>query len=142
MKRQPIAVCFLTLALCACSRVIVTQHPGFNFPPTDPDSVLVHNRLAPSYPFIIIGRISFDTTWTIKPGRDQKKIEKLAARAGADGILVTGFDIDIDAFNRHVADHGFGTVSGSDLSSFASATRTHPDFLEQTKTFGYLIKKT
>ena len=142
MKRQPLAIGFLCLALCACSRVVVSRHPGFDFPPTNPDSILVHDRRAPDYPFIIIGRISLDTTWTIKPGKDQKKIKGLAARAGADGILVTGFDIDIDAFNRHVTARGYETVSGSDLSSFAAATRARPDYLEQARIFGYLIKRT
>jgi hypothetical protein len=122
--------------------VIVTRHPGFDFPPTDPDGILVHNRLAPDYPFLIIGRVGLDTTWTIKPNRNLKKVRKKAAQAGADGILVTGLDIDIDAFNRHATTKGYEAVSGSDLSSFASATRTHPDYLEQVRIFGYLLKRT
>jgi hypothetical protein len=120
----------------------VTRHPGYDFPPTDPGSILVHDRLAPDYPFLIIGRISLDTTWTIKPGRDRKKIERMAARAGADGILITGLDIDINAFNRFVTERGWATISGSDLSPFAAATRARPDYLEQARVFGYLIKKT
>jgi hypothetical protein len=142
MKRPLAAIGCLFFALWACSRVIVSKHPGFNFPPTDPDSIQVHDRTAPSYPFVIIGRVSLDTTWTVKPGKDQKKIERLAAQAGADGILVTGFDIDIDAFNQHVASYGCATVSGSDLSSFAAATRPRPDYLQQTRIYGYLIKRT
>jgi hypothetical protein len=141
MKRRLMSVSLLFFALCACSRVIISRHPGFNFPPTDPDLILVHDRMAPSYPFVIIGRISFDTTWTIKTSKDQKKIERMAAQAGADGILVTGFDIDIDAFNRYVTTQGYATVSGSDLSSFAEATHAHPDYLEQAMIYGYLIKR-
>jgi len=142
MKRQLITLGFLSLTLGACSRIIISKHPGFNFPPTDPDSIVVHDRRAPSYPFLIIGRISLDTTWTIKPGKDQKKIERKAAQAGADGILITGFDIDIDAFNQHVTTKGSAAVSGSDLSSFAAATPAHPDYLQQARIYGYLIKRT
>jgi hypothetical protein len=98
--------------------------------------------MAPSYPFVIIGRISLDMTWTVNPSKDENKIERMAARAGADGILITGFDVNIDAFNRYVATHGYATVSGSDLSSFAAVTRPHPMFLEQTLIYGYLIKRT
>ena len=141
MKTQR-AIPVFFLALCACSRVIVSKHPGFNFPPTDPRLIQVHNRLAPDYRFVIIGRSSLDTTWTTKPTQDQKKIERMAAQAGADGILITGFDIDIDAFNRHVTTQGYDGVSGSDLSSFAAAIRAHPDYLERAKIFGYLIKRT
>ncbi len=141
MKRRLLSVSLLVFALCACSRVIISRHPGFNFPATDPDSILVHDRMAPNYPFVIIGRISLDTTWTIKTSKDHKKIERMAAQAGADGILVSGFDIDIDAFNRYVATQGYAAVSGSDISSFAAATHARPDYLQQARIYGYLIKR-
>ena len=142
MKRQLVAVCFLFFTLYACTRVIVSKHPDYNFPPTDPNSILVHDRVAPSYPFVIIGRISLDMTWTIKPSMDEKKIERMAARAGADGILISGFDINIDAFNQHVTTKGYAAVSGSDLSSFAADTHPDPMYLRQTLIYGYLIKRT
>jgi len=102
---------------------------------------LVYDRIAPSYPFVIIGRISLDKTWT-DPRKDEKKIKGLAAQAGADGILVTGLAIDIDAFNRHVTTQGYATVSGSDLLCFAMAVRPRPMYLQQTLVYGYLIRRT
>jgi len=142
MRRQLLAGCLLFLTLCACTRVIISKHPDYNFPPTNPDSILVYDRLAPTYPFVIIGRISLDMTWTVKPGKDQKKIERMAAQAGADGILITGFDIDIDAFNQYVTTEGYASVSGSDLSTFAADTHPDPMYLRQTLIYGYLIKRT
>ena len=142
MRRQLLAAFVIFSSLCACSRVLVSKHPGYDFPPTDPNSVLVHEGVAPEYPFVIIGRISLDMTWTIKPGKDEKKIGRKAAQAGADGIIISGLDIDIDAFNRHVATHGYTNVSGSDLSAFAVEIRPHTRLLEQTLTYGYMIKRT
>jgi hypothetical protein len=142
MKRRLSIVGFLFFALWACSRVIISRHPDYNFPATDANSIQVYDRVAPSYPFLIIGRISLDMTWTVNPKRDEKKIRRLAAQAGADGILVTGYDIDIEAFNRYVSAQGYLSVSGSDLSSFAAVTRPHPMYLEQTLIYGYLIKRT
>jgi hypothetical protein len=142
MKRRLSIVGFLFFTLYACSRVIISKHPAYKFPPTDPNSIQVYVRTAPSFPFVIIGRISLDMTWTVNPKKDDKKIKRLAAQAGADGILVTGYDIDIEAFNQYVNTQGYATVSGSDLSSFAAATRPRPMFLEQTLIYGYLIKRT
>ncbi|MGB7293968.1 MAG: hypothetical protein WBC70_00110 [Candidatus Aminicenantales bacterium] len=142
MRRQLLAACIIISALCACTRVIISKHPGYDFPATDPDSILAHDRTAPDYPFVIIGRISLDMTWTINPGRDEKKIEKMAARAGADGIIVSGLDINIDAFNRHVATQGYASVSGTDLSEFVVVTRPHALYLEQSRIYGYIIKRT
>jgi len=141
MKRQLLAVCVLFCALCACSKVIISKHPDYNFAPTDPNSILVYDRLAPDYPFVIIGRISLDMTWTIKPGKDEKKIERKAAQAGADGIIISGLEIDIDAFNKFVAAEGYAKVSGSDLSDFSLATKAHALYLEQSLTYGYMIKR-
>ncbi|HUU39000.1 MAG TPA: hypothetical protein VMW46_12455 [Candidatus Desulfaltia sp.] len=141
MKRQLVAVCFLFFALCACSRVIVSKHSDYNFPPTDPSSILVYDRMAPTYPFVIIGRISLDMTWTVKPRKDEKKIQRMAAQAGADGIIITGLDINISAFNQYVTTHGYTTVAGSDLSNFA-VTRPLSMFLQQSLTYGYIIKRT
>jgi hypothetical protein len=142
MKRRLLIVCLLCFSLCSCSRVIISKHPGYNFPPTDPDSILVHEGVAPNYPFVIIGRISLDMTWTIKPGKDEKKIERMAAQAGADGIIITGLDIDIDAFNKFVAAEGYAKVFGTDLSAFSRDIYPHTLYLEQSKTYGYMIKKT
>jgi hypothetical protein len=141
MKRQLVAVCLISLALCACSRVIVSKHPDYNFPPTDPDSILVYDQMAPTYPFVIIGRISLDMTWTVKPRKDEKKIQRMAAQAGADGIIISGREINISAFNQYVAAHGCATVAGSDLSKFA-VTRPLTLFLQQSLTYGYIIKRT
>jgi hypothetical protein len=141
MRRWVFIGCLLLFAPCACTRVIVSKQPGYDFPPTDPSSILVHDRLAPNYPFIIIGRISLDATWTEKPSKDEKKIKKMAAQAGADGILVSGFDIDIGAFNQYVASRGYATVSGTDLSDFAAAIRPRPVHLERTLIYGYLMKR-
>ncbi len=142
MQHRILTGCLLIFSLCACSRVLISKHPGYDFPPTDPNSILVYDRVAPAYPFVIIGRISLDMTWTVKPRRDEKKIERMAAQAGADGIIITGLDINIDAFNQYVATHGYATVSGSDLSSFVVDIRAHAMFLEQTLTYGYMIKRT
>jgi len=142
MKRQLLTVCVLFFALCACTRVIISKHPDYNFPPTDPNSILVYDRMAPTYPFVIIGRISLDMTWTVKPRKDEKKIGRMAAQAGADGILITGFDINIDDFNKYVTTQGYATVSGSDLSSFAADTHPDPMYLRRTLIYGYLIKRT
>jgi hypothetical protein len=143
MKRCFLSMCVLFFALsAACTRVIVSMHPGYNFPPTDPDSILVHDRTAPDYPFVIIGRISLDMTWTISPRRNEKKIARTAARAGADGVIVSGLDIDIDAFNRHVDTEGYASVSGTDLSEFVVLTRPHAMYLEQSRIYGYMIKRT
>lgn len=141
MRRRLLSVCFFFI-LCACTRVIISRHPDYNFPPTDPNSILVYDRIAPSYPFVIIGRISLDKTWTDNPRKDEKKIKGMAAQAGADGILVTGLAIDIDAFNRHVTTQGYATVSGSDLLCFATAVRPRPMYLQQTLVYGYLIRRT
>jgi hypothetical protein len=141
MKRPLLTLLVSFLSLSACSRVIVSKHPGYNFPPTDPNSILVYDQVAPSYPFIIIGRIGLDTTWTVKPRRDEKKIQRMAARAGADGIIISGLEINISAFNQYVAAHGYDTVSGFDLSKFA-VTRPLTRFLQQSLTYGYIIKRT
>jgi hypothetical protein len=141
MQRRLLIVCFLFFSLCSCSRVIVSKHPDYNFPPTDPNSILVYDRMAPTYPFVIIGRISLDMTWTIKPGKDERKIERMAAQAGADGIIVTGFDINIDAFNQFVAAEGYAKVFGSDLSAFAADIHPHALYLEQSWIYGYMIKR-
>jgi hypothetical protein len=141
MKRLLWLVCFLFFAFCACTRVIVSRHPDYNFPPTDPNSILVYDQIAPSYPFIIIGRISLDMTWTVNPRKNKKKIQRMAAQAGADGILITGLDIDISAFNHYVTTHGYATVSGSYLSHFA-VTRPLPMYLQQHLIYGYIIKRT
>jgi len=141
MKRQLLAACVIFSALCACSRVIVSKHPDYNFPPTDPNSIVVYDRVAPDYPFVIIGRISLDTTWTIKPGKDKKKIERKAAQSGADGIIISGLEIDIDAFNKFVAAEGYAKVFGADLSEFALPTKAHALYLEQSLTYGYMIKR-
>jgi len=142
MKRQLLTVCVLFFALSACTRVIISKHPDYNFPPTDANSILVYDRMAPTYPFVIIGRISLDMTWTVKPRKDEKKIRRMAAQAGADGILITGLDINISAFNEYVTTRGYATVSGSDLSSFAADTHPDPMYLRQTLIYGYLIKRT
>lgn len=142
MKRLLLTACFLFLTLSSCTRVIISKHPAYNFPPTNPNSILVFDRVAPGCPFLIIGRISLDMTWTVSPKKDDKKIKRLAAQAGADGILVTGYDIDIEAFNRYVKTQGYATVSGSDLSSFAEVIRPRPMYLEQMLIYGYLIKRT
>jgi len=142
MRRKLFIVWLLSFALFACNRVIVSKHPDYNFPPTNPSSILAYDRMAPTYPFIIIGRISLDTTWTDNPRKDKKKIERMAAQAGADGIIITGFDINISAFNQYVATQGYSAVSGSDLSDFAVATRPRPMYLQQSLINGYLIKRT
>ncbi len=142
MQHRILTACLLNLALCACTRVIVSKHPGYNFPPTPSDSILVYDQIAPDYPFVIIGRISLDTTWTVKPKRDQKKIERMAAQAGADAIIIAGLDIKIDAFNQYVSTHGYSTVAGRDLSDFAADIYPQTEFLHQTLTYGYLIKRT
>lgn len=142
MRLRFLTACVMFVALCTCSRVIVTKHPDYNYPPTNPGSLLVYDRVAPAFPFVIIGRISLDMTWTIKPGKDQKKIGRKAAQAGADGIIISGLDIDIDAFNKFVAAEGYAEVFGSDLSDFALAIRAHTLYLEQSKVYGYMIKRT
>lgn len=142
MKHRLLAAFIMFSSLCACSRVIVSKHPGYDFPQTDPNSILVHEGVAPDYPFVIIGRISLDMTWTIKPGKDEKKIVRKAAQAGADGIIISGLDIDIEAFNKFVAAEGYAKVSGSDLSGFALAIRAHTLYLDQSKIYGYMIKRT
>jgi hypothetical protein len=141
MKRPLLAVLLLFFVLCGCTRVIVSKHPDYNFPPTDPNSIQVYDQKAPTYPFILIGRISLDTTWTVNPRKDKKKIQRMAAQAGADGILITGLDIDISAFNQYVTTQGYATVSGSYLSHFA-VTHPLPMFLQQSQTYGYIIKRT
>jgi hypothetical protein len=142
MKPKLLAAFVAFFSLCACSRVIVSKQPGYDFPPTDPDSIQVYEGVAPNYPFVIIGRIGLDMTWTIKPGKDKTKIERKAAQSGADGIIISGLEIDIDAFNKFVAAEGYEKVFGSDLSDFSLATKAHALYLEQSLTYGYMIKRT
>jgi hypothetical protein len=55
--------------------------------------------------------------------------------------LFAGLDIDISAFNQYVTTQGYAMVSGSYLSHFA-VTHPLPMYLQQSLTYGYLIKRT
>ena len=122
--------------LTACTQVSVYKHPDFNFPPTDPANIMVYlPDQNPSRTFVIIGNIAIDASWTVDTGAAERKVAKLAAQAGADGVLISNVQVDILAFNQHVDIYGYTTLDG-----FYATVRPQALPYKQIIITGYLIK--
>lgn len=136
-KYKTLILVILTL-LVSCTGVSIYKHPDYNFPPTDPSQIRVYVQdQEPTYPYIIIGRLVIDATWTMNMSKAEKKVEAMAAQAGADGILIRQADINIYAFNQYVTVQGY--TSGD---AFYAAIQPHAMYIVEKKLYGYLIKRT
>jgi len=142
MKRNKlkIIVCLLVLAsLGSCTSVYVIRHPDYNFLPTIPSSVMIYDGFTPTYPFIIIGRMTIDETWTASRKEWTRKIQEKAASIGGNAVIITDKDVDIVAFNSS-ASTGTVTATGNSLNYYA-ITRDTSTYIPIVKLYGYVIKR-
>jgi len=122
--------------LASCTGVSVYRHPDYSFPPTDPANIRVYlPDQEPTYTYVIIGRITMDFSWTVDTGAAERKVAKLAAQAGADGVVISQVNVDIYQFNQHV--HVYGYTSPGEFTAFI---QPHSLPYKQIIVQGYLIK--
>jgi len=138
MRHNLLMLALLAMTAYACTGVSVYRHPDYNFPPTDPNQIRYYTQdQQPVYPYLIIGKIAIDATWTVSMAKAEQKVGKLAARAGADGIIITEVDVDIWAFNQYITVQGYS--SGDAYTAFITP---HANYLVTKVLYGYLIKRT
>jgi hypothetical protein len=136
-----IIFCFTILILYySCTSVKVTKHPDYNFVPTNPQSVIIYDRLMPTYKFIIIGRIDIDATWTLSSKEAGRKVQEKAAAIGGDAVIITDIHVDIVAFNRSVTTKGTITDKGDKLEYYA-VSRDTSTYIPIQMLYGYVIKR-
>ena len=128
------------VSFTSCTSVSVTKHPDFNYAPTNPNSVIIYDRLTPIYPFIIIGRIDIDATFALSSKESNRKISEKAAAIGGDAVIITDVNVDIEALNREVTTKGTITADGDSLDYYAVSTDTSA-YITVTKLYGYVIKR-
>lgn len=131
---------FIFVSFTSCTSVYVTKHPDYNYAPTNPNSVIIYDRLTPTYPFIIIGRIDIDATFTLSSKESNRKISEKAAAIGGDAVIITDVNVDIVAFNREVTTEGTITAKGDSLDYYAVSTDTST-YIPVTTLYGYVIKR-
>jgi len=131
---------FILVSFYSCTTVSVTKHPDFNYFPTNPKSVIIYDRLTPTYPFIIIGRINIDATWTLSSKEMNKKVKEKAAAIGGDGVVITDVNVDIVAFNSEVTTEGTITDRGNSLDYYA-VSRDTSTYIPVTTMYGYVVKR-
>jgi hypothetical protein len=123
--------------MAACTGVSVYRHPDYNFPPTDPSSIQGYGpNEEPTYPYIIIGTITIDASWSMTADGAGQKASREAAKAGADGVLIRNAYLDITVFNRYVTVDGYSTGD-----AFHASIRPHYMPYATIIFYGYLIKR-
>jgi len=127
--------------MTSCTWVTTSTNPEFRFPATSPNNVVFYDRLTPSWPFIILARMTIDATWTLDGNAGDRKIRREAARIGGDAIIITDVYVDILAFNRGMTTTGRVTAYGNDLYLFQAVTRPNMTYVPIKIVYGYVIKR-
>ena len=138
MKKTILIAIFLFVS---CTAVQVTRHPDYFYPPNpNPKLIRIYSQgLYPNNPFIIIGQVSIDATWTISEKEATKKVQLRAASIGGSGIILTNTRINMVAFNRSVTTRGMATFYGNQVNYYA----VHTDntlYMPVAKIYGYVIR--
>jgi len=75
----------MSLSYCVKSRI--STYPGFNYEPTDPETVQVFN-IAPTVEFEIIGEVEGRGAPAASWGRVEGSMRKKAASIGGDAVIL------------------------------------------------------
>jgi len=129
------------VSFTSCTSVSVTKHPDFNYAPTNPNSVIIYDRLTPTYPFIIIGRIDIDATFTLSSKEADRKISEKAAAIGGDAVIITDVNVNIIAFNRSVTTEGTVTEDVWGNLNYEETTTDTTMYIPEQTLYGYVIKR-
>jgi hypothetical protein len=130
---------FLML-LTSCVRIGVISHPDYKFPPTDPSTVRIYNKMEPTYPYIIIGRMQVNFTWSFSDRRLEQSMAKKAAAIGGTGILITDINVDIYAFNRSVTTSGQASIYGNTVY-YKQVSRPNTTYVPVKRLYAYVIRR-
>ena len=136
MKYIRLMVVLLAL-LSACTMVSTYTNPDYSFAPTNPGSIRVYmDGLLPNYSYQVIGSIVIDATWTLDTKGGEKKVAKMAAQAGADGIIISSVDVDFIWLSNGIKIYGYTWANNFFIHAYQTGTGYRTIVIR-----GYLIKR-
>ena len=140
MKKTILIGLFLFVS---CTTVKVIRHPDYFYPANlNPASIRIYPQgLYPDNPFVIIGVIGIDATWTASEREATGKVQRKAASIGGNGVILTNTQIDVVAFNRSVTTRGTATFQGNRVNFHAVHT-DNTFYVPVTTIYGYVIRWT
>jgi len=129
------------LFFVSCTTVRVVRHPDYLFPPNlYPQSIKIYPQgLYPNDPFIIIGLVDIDVSWTISETEATGAVQEKVASIGGQGVILADTQIDVLAFNRSVTTRGQATFQGNQVNYYA-VQRDNTLYVPIVKVYGYVIR--
>jgi len=136
-------ILIITILFVECTAIQVTRHPDYYYPPNpNPKSIRIYAQgLYPNNPFVIIGLMNIDATWTVSEEEATKKVCAHAASIGGEGVIITDTQIDIVAFNRSVTTRGTASFQGNQVNYYAVHT-DNTIYVPIVKMYAYVIRWT
>jgi uncharacterized membrane protein (UPF0127 family) len=134
---------FVSALLYCCTAVTITKHPDFNYPPTRPSYVKIYEMMIPIHKFVVIGRIQVDATWSWSSKQICETIQKKAAMAGGDAVILTDREVNVYTLPIGSTTSGTGTITTSgNTAHIKSQSETTNQYLFYGTDFryGYVIK--